>query len=234
MKQSERKLMLHNWHISIDGDAKFLHGIVSGHRKIKDTVYIHTTPVQNVCYTDAEELLCHTQNSIYHCPLNSCNFEEQDLYDIQDIIPDYEELKKKFNIPAKPPEINPDTVLVIFSNFCESFFQGFYCIKDGKYLDYTAHMHIGTFQDSFLIMTNDDSIDIRYFPHTNNLEFYLTETDNMPFYIENNGDIDLYFSTSYGVIKLAPEERKLVCSQNCEKEHITLSNADYYGYTCLK
>ena len=95
-------------------------------------------------------------------------------------------------------------------------------------MKYFAGPHIGTFQDSFLIRSREGDIDLRYFPHSQNIEFYTQDTDNKPFYIENIGDITLYCHTFSGLIKLDPGERKEVTKENAEKVSVDLSDNDLY------
>jgi len=83
-------------------------------------------------------------------------------------------------------------------------------------------------QDSFLIGTKNHEIDLRYFPHYQNIEFYSEDTDDKPWYIENIGDVTLFAKTSKGLIKLLPGECKEVCSENAEAEKPVLATGDLY------
>ena len=87
---------------------------------------------------------------------------------------------------------------------------------------------MGTFQDSFLIGTKDQSVDLRYFPHFQNVEFYMLRTGGCPFFIENIGDVVLYASTNVGTIRLEPGDRKEVAEENAEEETPMLPNGDLY------
>lgn len=53
-----------------------------------------------------------------------------------------------------------------------------------------------------MINTEDYKIDLRYFPHYQNIEFYSEDTDGCPWYIENIGDVVIFARTSAGTIKL--------------------------------
>lgn len=97
-----------------------------------------------------------------------------------------------------------------------------------KPLPFENYPHVGTFQDSYLISCDGAPIDIRYFPHYQNIEFYAQFTDDKPFYIENIGDITLYAQTSEGVIRLEPGERKQVIKENAEKNSPILPGGDLY------
>ncbi len=171
------------------------HGIVTGHKRIADSVNMHTSAVQAISIDEeAEELIMTTRNSVYHCPLPYCRFKKQDEY--PEVIPDFEKIKEKYEGKISCPSIEPGKVLLVLSNFCEFYFHSLYYVPkdsaDGKKLKYRGIPHIGTFQDSFLIDTEGYPIALRYFPHFQNIEFYMQETDGCPLYIENVGDV-VYF-----------------------------------------
>lgn len=229
----ERCLMLHYWYVQEvkDGNSSYLvgNGTVSGHEKIMDAVSIHTSKIKQIELDEkAEELLLYTQNSTYHCPLAYCDFKKQDKY--AELVPEYELLKEKYEGKSLDPGIEPGKVLLVLSNFVEYYFHSLYYQRnEEKYpLKYSGRAHIGTFQDSYLISTEDYKIDLRYFPHTANIQFYLENTDDKPWYIENIGDITLYAKTSCGLLKLEPGERKEVKMENTEKDEPALPGGDLY------
>ena len=93
-----KKLQLHYWYIGeheIHGEMfRIGHGIVTGHKKLSDSIDMHTSAVEGIHIDEeAGELVLTTRNSVYHCPLAYCSFKKQDEY--PDIIPDYEGLKEK-------------------------------------------------------------------------------------------------------------------------------------------
>ena len=230
-----RKLQLHYWYIDeqeYEGRLyKCAHGIVSGHPKLSDATYTRTSAVQAV-YVDeeSEELVVTTKNSVYHCPLAYCRFKKQDKY--PSLIPDYKKLKKKYKDKINYPSIEPGKVLLVLANFCEYYFHSLYYVpKDSeknKRLEYTGYPHIGMFQDSYLIQTEDYKVDLRYFPHYQNIEFYHNETDGCPLFVENIGDAVIYVRTHVGTIRLAPGDRKEVIEENAEDETPVLSSGDLY------
>ena len=71
---------------------------------------------------------------------------------------------------------------------------------------------------SCIIQGGDFKIDLRYFPHYQNIEFYSEDTDGCPWFIENIGDVVIYVKTSSGTIKLEPGDRKEVVKENAEDE----------------
>ncbi len=232
---SGRKLQLHYWYIGeheIHGEVyRIGHGIVTGHRKIADSVDLHSSAVQAVSINEeAGKLIMTTKNSVYHCPLSYCRFEKQDEY--PDIIPDYERIKEKYENTIEYPSIEQGKVLLVLADFCNYFFHSLYYVPkgspDGKKLEFSGGAHIGTFQDSYLIRTEDCKIDLRYFPHFQNIEFYSECTDGCPLYLENIGEVVIYASTSCGKIKLEPGQRKEVTRSNAEKETPVLPGGDLY------
>ena len=105
-----------------------------------------------------------------------------------------------------------------------------YNIPEGadKPCEYSGDAHIGMFQDSYLVEADHGRIDLRYFPHFQNIEFYSEHTEWMPLFLENVGDVMLYAKTSVGTIKLNPGERKEVRKENAEAETPSLPNGDLY------
>ena len=157
---------------------------------------------------------------MYHCPLEYCRFKKQDEY--PDIIPDYEKLKQKYKDKIEYPSIEPGKVLLVLANFCDYYFHSLYYVpkdtEDGKCLEFSGWPHVGTFQDSYLINTEDYKVDLRYFPHYQNIEFYSEDTDGCPWFIENIGDVVIFARTSAGTIKLEPGDRKEVTEKNAEDD----------------
>lgn len=230
-----RKLQLHYWYIGeqeMDGEMNRVgHGIVTGHKRLSDAVYMHTSEVKAVHIDEEEgEVALTTRNSVYHCPLAYCAFEKQDEY--PDILPDYERLKETYQDKIEYPAIEPGKVLLVLANFCDYYFHSLYYVpkdsEDGKCRTFSGWPHVGMFQDSYLIETDDYSVDLRYFPHYQNIEFYEEETDGCPWFIENIGDDVIYARTSAGTIKLEPGDRKEVVRENAEDEKPVLPDGDLY------
>ncbi|MBE5858514.1 MAG: hypothetical protein E7301_00085 [Butyrivibrio sp.] len=231
-----RKLQLHYWYIGEhkyeDGNEyRIAHGIVTGHKKLADAIDMHSSEVKAIHVDEDEgEMVVTTRNSVYHCPLSYCRFKKQDEY--PDIIPDYEKLKEKYQGTIEYPSIEPGKVLLVLANFSDYYFHSlFYVPKDsesGERMEYTGWPHVGTFQDSYLISTEDHSVDLRYFPHFQNIEFYSEDTDGCPFFIENIGDTVIYARTHAGNIRLAPGDRKEVIEENAEKDSPVLPDGDLY------
>lgn len=233
--ENGRKLQFHYWYIDeheVNG-VRYLfgHGVVTGHTRLEDATFIHTSAVRGIHVDKKEgEVVLTTKNSVYHCPLEYCRFDEQDKY--PGFIPDYDDIKKKYADAIKYPTIEPGKVLLVLSNFCEYYFHSVYYVpeeaKEKKSLEYSNHAHIGMFQDSYLVNVRGTKIDLAYFPHYQNIEFYGWGTDGLPFYIENIGDVTLYAKTNCGTIRIEPGKRRKVCKRNAEKAPPLLPDGDLY------
>ena len=243
LSSKDRKVMLHNWYIEDhlsqrNGRYALAHGIVTGHTRLPDSIFCHTSKIRETYVNGEGELVIRTMNTEYHCPLNSCDWEKQDQY--PDMIPDYNKIKVEYKDKtlqlAAENKIGVDhramfyKVLLVLSNFCHYYFHSLYCIPEGadKPCEYSGDAHIGMFQDSYLVEADHGRIDLRYFPHFQNIEFYSEHTEWMPLFLENVGDVMLYAKTSVGTIKLNPGERKEVRKENAEAETPSLPNGDLY------
>jgi len=229
----EYRAMLYHWYIderTEEGDTyQFARGNVKGSIKFIDSTRIFTSEIRGMELDEAaEEMILHTRNSIYYCPLNYCQFHKQAK--APHLIPGFEYLREKYEGKLTNPTIESGSVLLVLSNFDEYYFNSLYYQPEGeaKPLECDGHAHIGTFQDSYLINTEKYRIDLRYFPHYQNIQFYAEGTDNRPWYLENIGDITLYARTSAGVIRLEPGDRKEVKKENAEKDEPVLPGGDLY------
>lgn len=229
---TDRKVMLHNWYIDENESEKHgkyavAHGIVTGHRRLPDSEMCHTSRIRET-YINGDELVVLTLNTEYHCPLNFCKWRKQDQY--PELVPDYKKIKETYMGKEVSPTIEPGKVLLVLANYCEYYFHSLYFVPEGKNkpCEYCGSAHVGMFQDSFLIEDEMHTIDLRYFPHWQNIEFYMQDTNGMPLFIENIGDSVLYAKTSVGTLKLEPGDRKEVTKENAESETPELPNGDLY------
>ncbi len=212
-----------------NGDYVIMRGRVSGHPRLTDSIFIYTTRVmQQQVDWERGELLVQTRNTLYHCPLEYADLAK--LEEHREWIPEYDRIKAAYEGKILYPQIEPGKVLLVLSNFSEYYFHSLYYVKEEgeEPLKYTGWPHVGMFQDSYLIETDDYEVDLRYFPHYQNIEFYSEQTNQCPWYIENVGDVTLYCKTSAGVMKVAPGERKEVCEDNAEEEDVRLAGGDLY------
>lgn len=240
----EQVTRLYRWHIeehkNDTGEKKLkLHGNVTGHPRFMDSARIHTSKLQEY-YVDWEkgELYARTRNTEYRCFLEHWDFDRQEKTQVygeqgerlREYLPEYDKVRVLYYDRYPDPEIEPGKVLLVLADYEEYYFHSLYYVpQEGKKRsNYTGYPHVGTFQDSYLITTQDYRIDLRYFPHEGNIEFYMEQTEGCPWFIENIGTKTLYARTSVGVLKLQAGERKAVCRENTEKEPPVLHGGDLY------
>lgn len=225
--------MLHYWYITEEtyenGNFVVAHGIVTGHNRLEDSIFINTSEVREIIIDkENEEAIVKTRNSTYNCPLEYCEWEIQK--NDKNLIPEFDLLKKKYQDRIKQPTIEEDKVLLVLSNFNEYYFNSLFYQPKGrkKKVKFYGKPHIGMIQDSFIIGSEIETIDIRYFPHFQNIEFYSEQTDGKPLYVENIGDVTLFVNSSKGLIKLEPGDRKEISKENAEKKIPMLPRGDLY------
>ena len=202
-------------------------GNVQGHYRLADTTFIHTSVIKSVTVDEeSEQVIIQTLNTEYLCPLNVCCYEKGDT---SKFVENFETYREKFsNVMPKEYEVSSESVLLVFSDHERYYFETAFCKHKDECVKMSGGAHIGTFQDSFLIRHYaekwEGSIDIRYFPHEGNLEFYMMSVpDNMDIYIENSGESELYFKAPGGTMKVGAGERKKVCNESLEpKESLPL------------
>lgn len=223
-----KKSKMYYWYLSKDENGNIrLHGNVTGHYKYEDSTFINSSFVSNF-FIKGNELLVETQNSLYKCPLSFCNIKKQEsthneFFDENEWNQILAQTNYKTEITCDENEI-----LLVISNYDDYYFNDLIAYNNGKKIQYEVFPHIGTFQDSFLITNYEDDIDIRYFPHPGNLEFYSECFGNREFLIENIGDNELFAQTSVGVIKIEPNQRKAIIKENIIKEEKYLTGGDLY------
>ena len=240
LSSSDKGMYLHYWYVFSHAGKLHARGNVTGNPKIADSVRVTASPVVSVTVDeDCGEAIVMTAHSVYHCPLEYWRFDSQDKYEgIRELVPDYDSLKEKYKDKLVYPDIEQGKVLLVLADFCEYYFHSL-CVKDddGKRLDYTSNAHVGMFQDSFLIGLSWENptnirdkfrIDIRYFPHYKNIDFYSDDTSGMPLYAENIGASDIYIRRSGDTFRLKPGERKELISENAETDAGSLPDGDLY------
>lgn len=77
-RNREKRAQLHYWYVDRmrqNGKEYILaHGIVSGHKRLTDTMFIHTSEIQSITINkNIEELIIATRNTEYYCPWNIAN-----------------------------------------------------------------------------------------------------------------------------------------------------------------
>jgi len=212
----------------------YLHGITTGHPRVWDG-YDHTVRAREISIDyDAGEALVWTDDGLYHCPLNFLSFKEQEEGDTA-LVPEYEHIKANYSELPKP-QVDEGCALLIVADFEFFWFHRAYFRYPGskELVDCSAWPHIGTYQNSSLLINsdftfddndNDMDIDIAYFPHMDNIEFY-NEPNDWIFFVQNIGDSTVYLQTSDGVIELPSGSCKLVCPENAMENPPELMDGD--------
>ncbi|MBQ8246891.1 MAG: hypothetical protein IJZ42_07140 [Lachnospiraceae bacterium] len=229
-----RKVRLYNWVLqkAQRSGREFVQacGNVTGHYEVADSEFIYTSEIESIEIDEEnEEAIICTRHTRYFCRLDSLVFKEQDTY--PEAIPNYKALKEKYAKKKDVAPIEDGNILLQIANYAPYYFHNLYYKPVGTEApaEYKAFPHVGTFQDSFLIWVDEgEIIDLRYFPHPGNIEFYVQGTNEKPWFVENVGDTTLYAKTFAGTIKLDPGERKEVKEDNAEEERVDLPGGDLY------
>lgn len=231
-QRQQPTIRLYNWYAkeyTKDSNSCLIgKGVVTDHPSIPDTSRMSTSNVKAI-YTDLEheEVILTTINNVYHRPIEDCCWLRQD--DFPDLLPDYDLAKAKFK-NREDHSIEPGKVLLVLSDHDEYYFHSLFFreTKNSELCNYCGYSHVGMVQDSYLIEAEEVRIDLRYFPHFKNIEFYSEDTDGKPLYLKNIGTSALFVKTSKGMIKLAPGDRKEVCTENVVGNCLTLPKGDLY------
>ena len=171
---SEQVTRLYRWHIEEHkdalGDTKLkLHGSVTGHRKFRDSTRIHTSRLLEYRIDrEKAELYARTRSTEYHCFLEHWDYDRQEktqVYGEQgekllEYLPEYNKVKSLFYDRYPDPEIQPGKVLLVLANYEEYYFHSLYYVwKEGeKRSGFVGCPHVGNYQDSYLINTEDLSL----------------------------------------------------------------------------
>lgn len=198
---------LRNWYL-LDGSAW---GIVSGHRRLSDGTFIHTSLVMNVKVLDKEtgdvEILTH--NTFYKANFKDAIFDKFGD-DYKRMIEDYDELEKKFKDSYEFPKeiLEKEGILIELSRNAEyNYISCLANIEQKMYKELQPSVHLGMFDDSVLLRIRDlPEFDCRYFPTSlGSIEFYTWRTPYRTL-IKNSSDIDIEIKIFDFKKVLKPEE----------------------------
>ena len=215
---------LYNWYIEKQNKSNsdselWARGVVSGHVRLPDGLFIHTSTIVGVTLEN-ETAIIQTLNTRFECKMENADY---DKFTESQMIEGFDDFKKKYDNPKVKyePNLKENEVLLVLGNNREYYFDSYHVNYRGKTEAlYNAHPHVGMFQDSVLCQCfiQRRCIDYRYFPYKGcHVEFYSWE-NHLKTYIENCGD-DPLFVTVYGNVYLIPsKERVLISPQNAEQE----------------
>ena len=230
---------LYNWHINEHSLGYCLaRGIVTGHPKLEDSAYIHTSPIEDFNITDetAGIAVIKTHNNNYEVKLSDLDItkmkEAKDKIGIYawgvkllGFIDKYTEQEEiKYNTPNK-------SILLVLGNNKQYYFDRL-IINNGidQLENKNVTPHIGTVQDSVLCMASGEELnyDIRYFTYKdNNIDFYMWDTNDLDVYIQNTGDNKIRARLGEEVYVVEPGCKLLISKENKSNEKLT-SESDLY------
>lgn len=216
---------LYDWHIIDRAGKKAMVGIVFGHKSLSDGTWIYTSEIQQIKSVDMETLEISTHNTVYTCKLSDCNYKNMEEAKTESTIPNFSKYKKKYS-RRSDCRLDDNSALLLLSDTRHYYFDSLLVRYPGEsrktILD--SNIHIGTFQDSVIIM-DDTRLDIRYFNKLfNTVEFYSTETNGMQLYVKNIGKdtMDIYnsYDTSRHYLIKPGKSKKIVFNVSNMEEMI--------------
>lgn len=218
---------LYQWYLYEDNKIIRARGRVTHHPILTDSMDITTTEVKELELLD-DIVILRTLNTEYFCKYDELDITKNETFNL------IKGLENKVKIYSTQEKINKkcenNTILLTFANYCEYYFKDIMAKVDDSSIKFWTNVHVGMFQDSYIISDEQWKVQLRYFPHEGHLEFYDWSVNGMEVYLVNEGDDVLYLTTPYGIIKLEPSEIKKAENGSVEKiEDIpTLSKADLY------
>lgn len=181
---------LKNWYLDT-----YAYGIVSGHPKLADGIFVNSTRVLSVkVVNDEGDVEIQTRNTLYKANLKDAifdNFSEES----KEMIDDFDELKEKFKDAYDFPKelLEQEGILIELSRNADcNFVSCLANIEQKMYKELKPSIHLGMFEDSVLLRIRGlDGFDCRYFPRNlGSIEFYTWRTPYKT-YIKNSSDIDI-------------------------------------------
>lgn len=235
---------LYQWHVAaITGGRVILYGVVTGHRKLPDGMFIHTSPIRQVSRDPEREdgYIFESKNTKFHVSMAEYDYSQRAATD-NDPIPGYEQWLTELEAcsgryagkKTTPCEAECGSILLRLGNNHEYYFDAMDVAPEtGEHLRGEMHPHVGMVQDSVLCWAGGEAwcshYDLRYFPYQGgNLEFYVWDTAGLPVYIENSGDSELKIQLEGVVYLIAPGIRMLMEKSNAQPGAALTSGRDLY------
>lgn len=165
-------MKLRNWYLAHSSAW----GIVSGHDKLSDGLFIHTSKVMNVSAREDGTVEIQTRNNLYEAKLSEAVFDMFDD-DFKNKIPGYNELVEKYSsVYDFPKEIlENEGILIELSKDTEhNYVSCLANVEQKMYKELCPYVHSGMFTDSVLLKIHGlPEFDCRYFPTESGcIEFY--------------------------------------------------------------
>lgn len=201
-------LTLFQWDLVMRQGALMALGIVSGHRKLMEGTYVHTSPIFQVERVENELQMETASGNRYHLPMKEWRPRIQDA---ETLSPEQLELSADFwtqcarareeasmaEKAALQPLIRPGTLFmrIVGTSILSALWAG----MDARIHDASVGGHLGMFQDSYLIRVacgeaeEADKVDLRFFPMQSCLEPYCISEGIKSLQVRNEGCTDIAF-----------------------------------------
>ena len=237
---------LHQWYLEHTGSARYiLRGTVTGHPRLTDAQFIHTTRLQSILQDedDPSQFIFCTKNTAYHQSMEDCHYghcrEFVAAFPSIPELPGYdgwaaqmEEFARKYE---REEDVSADTpagsILLRLSNCREYYFESMdICPDENVHISGEMWPHVGMIQDSVLCGGPfPHKYDLRYFPYRNgNIEFYCWDPQDLPVYIENSGSAGLRIMINALMYLVAPGEKLLITPDHAAPGVLLTSQQDLY------
>lgn len=217
-------------------------GVVTGHRKLPDGMFIHTSPIRRVLRDPEREdgYIFESKNSSFYVSITDydygqCAVEDNGTIPGLDLwLSGLEEYSAQYAEKKASCAAEPGTILLRLGNNREYYFDAMDVDPGtGERLSGQMWPHVGMVQDSVLCCAGDEPgcslYDLRYFPYRGgNLEFYVWDTGGLPVYIENSGDSELRVCLDRAVYLIKPGSRVLMEKANSQPGAALTSEQDLY------
>ena len=237
---------LYQWYAeAIPGGRIILHGVVTGHRKLPDGMFIHTSPIRQVSRDPEREdgYIFESKNTKFHVSMEDFDYG-QCVVSNNSAIPgldlwlsELETYSKRYAGKETSCAAECGSILLRLGNNHEYYFDAMDVNPGpGEHLRGEMHPHVGMIQDSVLCWAGGEVwcsyYDLRYFPYRGgNLEFYAWDAGGLPVYIENSGDSELRVKLNGAVYLIAPGSRVLMERANAMPRAMLTSEQDLYTAT---
>ena len=226
---------IHNWYLSENKYGLIAHGNVTGHYKFPDSMFIHTSPIQDIS-VDGSTINFITLNSVYQCEAKEFSKQIVDIQELaengyKDILNPVIELLMNTSFIEIPIEAHNE-IIMFLGNTREYYFDKVVIDCNGEYsIEKEMYPHIGTFQDSVICdyWVGEECVDLRYFPYQGNrLQFYCVDKPEIKLSIENIGNDMLTVGIKGKVYKLKPGERQEIVDKKPNEKSEDVDGTDLY------
>lgn len=206
---------LFQWDLVMRQGVPMALGIVSGHRKLMEGTYVHTSPIFQVERVENELQVETASGNRYHLPMKEWRPRIQEAGTLSpeqlglpaDFWTQCARAREEASRAEKAdlqPLIKPGTLFmrIVGTSILSALWAG----MDARIRDASVGGHLGMFQDSYLIRAacgeaeEADNVDLRFFPMENRLEPYCISEGIKSLQIRNEGCTDVAFGFEAGCV----------------------------------